>query len=106
VVVGLSDQKYEEEGVLGHKLGTEPHHSVQIYVRNVDNMMALYCLRRLSGRPPDNTLYVMKRGQLDNIQLTINTYLPIQHIIFHSDAVRFGRLHFYKQIQRIQYYRK
>jgi hypothetical protein len=31
------------------------HHSVQISVRYVDNMMTLYCLRRPSGRPPDDT---------------------------------------------------
>jgi hypothetical protein len=42
-------------------------HSVQIYIRNIDNIMTLYGLRRLSGRPPYYTLYTMKTGQLDNI---------------------------------------
>jgi hypothetical protein len=34
-------------------------HSVQICVRYTDNMMTLYRLRRLSGRPADYTLYTM-----------------------------------------------
>ena len=32
-----------------------PHHSVQIYVGYVDNIMTLYCLRCPSGRPLDYT---------------------------------------------------
>jgi hypothetical protein len=65
--------------------------------------MILYCLRRLSGRPVDYTLYVMKTGQPDNIQSMRNTYPPIRHLILHSNAVRCGGLSFYKQIQWIQY---
>ena len=45
-------------------------------------------------------------GQPDNIQSTENMYLPIWHWILHSDAIGFGRLPFYKQIQWIQYYGK
>jgi hypothetical protein len=70
---------------------------------NIDNMKTLYRLRRLSGRPLDYTLYTMKTGQPDNIQCTRQTYLPNQHLILHSNAIRFSGLPFYKQIQWIQY---
>jgi hypothetical protein len=83
--------------------GGGSHHSVQISDSNIDNMKTLYRLRRLSGRPLDYTLYTMKTGQPDNIQCTRQTYLPNQHLILHSNAIRFSGLPFYKQIQWIQY---
>jgi hypothetical protein len=73
-----------------------PHHSVQIYVSNVDNMMTLYCLQHPSRHPADYTLYTMQTGPPDNIQSMSNMCLPIQHLILHSDAIRFGRLIVYK----------
>ena len=42
--------------------------SVQIHVRYEDNMMTMWCLRCLSGRPADSTMYTMLTGQPDNIK--------------------------------------
>ena len=49
----------------------------------------------------DYTLYMLEIGQVDNIQLMINTYLLTQHLILQSDSVRFGGWPFHKQIQWI-----
>ena len=46
---------------------TQRGHSVQIYVRYIDNMMTLYHLRHPNRCPADDTLYTMNTGQLDNI---------------------------------------
>ena len=43
-------------------------HSVQISDGYVDNMMTLYCLRRPSGRPPDDTKYMSNMGWRNDIQ--------------------------------------
>jgi len=73
-----------------------PHHSVQIHVRYVDNIVTLCHLRHPSRCPADCTLYVIQTSPPDNIQSRNNMCPLIQHIILHSDAVRSGGLSFYK----------
>ena len=45
----------DDETLSEDEEGGTSHHSVRISVRYVDNMMTLYCLRRPSGRLPDDT---------------------------------------------------
>ena len=46
-------------------------HSVQIYDRNIDNIVTLYCLRCASGHLADYIQYTCYIGPLDNIRYVL-----------------------------------